>query len=253
MGLVEGKAGIVTGAAGGIGRASALTFAAEGAKVVVSDIDEDGGQETVKLILAAGGDAIFVRADASSESDNEALVEAAVAAFGRLDWSHLNAGLTAPGAPVTEQKKEYFDKVLGVDLLGVVYGLKHQATRMAQQGTGGAIVISASTAGMTAQYGMAPYVTAKWGVLGLMRTAALENAPAGIRVNAICPGMTATAGVQAWADSVPEQAAAVRAKIPLGRLGTPEDQANAAVWLCSDKASYITGTDLVIDGGHLLG
>ncbi|MGX6600719.1 SDR family NAD(P)-dependent oxidoreductase [Micromonosporaceae bacterium Da 78-11] len=136
--------------------------------------------------------------------------------------------------------------------MGLVEGKAGLVTGAAGGIGRGAIVITASTAGMTAQFGMGPYVTAKWGVRGLMRTAALEGAPAGIRINTVCPGMTATPGVEAWAESVPEQAAAVRASIPMGRLGTPQDMANAAVWLCSDKAGYITGVDLIVDGGHIL-
>lgn len=252
MGLLDGRAGLVTGAGSGIGRASALGFAAEGARVVVSDIDTASGQETVWQIQQAGGEATFIRADTSREDDVQALVAATVAVFGRLDWAHNNAGLAAPTRPVTEQRREWWDQVLGVDLLGVMFGLKHQIIQMRAQGGGGAIVNTASTAGLTGQPGLAPYTSAKWGVIGLTKTAALEFAGEGIRVNAICPGMTATPAVEDWAQSVPEQAEAVRRRIPIGRVATPEEQANAAVWLCSPKASYITGVALPVDGGDTI-
>lgn len=252
MGLLDGKAGLVTGAASGIGRASALGFAAEGARVVVSDIDQDGGQETVRLIERADGEAVFVAADTSREEDMQALVASTVAQFGQLDWAHNNAGLAAPTAPIVEQQPEWWDKVLGIDLVGVMFGLKHQIIQLRAQGNGGAIVNTASTAGLTGQYGLSPYISAKWGVIGLTKTAALEYAADGIRVNAICPGMTATPAVEGWAREVPDQAAQVRQRIPLGRMATPEEQANAAVWLCSPKASYITGVALPIDGGDTI-
>jgi len=252
VGLLDGRAGLVTGAGSGIGRASALGFAAEGARVVVSDIDIGSGQETVRQIQLAGGEATFIRADTSREDDVQALVAATVAVFGRLDWAHNNAGLAAPTRPITEQQREWWDRVLGIDLLGVMFGLKHQIIQLRAQGEGGAIVNTASTAGLTAQYGLAPYTSAKWGVIGLTKTAALEYAGAGIRVNAICPGMTATPAVESWAQSVPEQAEAVRRRIPIGRIATPEEQANAAVWLCSPKASYITGVALPVDGGDTI-
>ncbi|ROO87982.1 NAD(P)-dependent dehydrogenase (short-subunit alcohol dehydrogenase family) [Actinocorallia herbida] len=253
MKLMEGRAGLVTGAAAGIGRAIALLFAAEGAKVVVSDINEAGGTETVDLITAAGGTASFLRADASVEEDARTLVAAVVDRYGALDWAVNNAGLTAPVAPVTEQQGEWWTKVLSVDLVGVMFGLKHQITQMQAQGRGGAIVNIASTAGMTGQFGMSPYVSAKWGVIGLTKTAALENARTGIRVNAVAPGITRTPGIDAWASEVPDQAAAVLDHIPVGRAAEPDEQAQAALWLASDKASYITGIALPVDGGHTIG
>lgn len=253
MPLMDGKAGLVTGAASGIGRASAQIFAAEGASVVVADIDDAGGAETVELVRAAGGEASYLHCDVTSEADHIALVDAVVERYGRLDWAHNNAGVSAPVAPIVEQLPEWWDRILQIDLVGVMYALKVQIARFIEQGGGGAIVNTASASGLQGQPGMSQYAAAKWGVIGLTQTAALEAAPHGIRVNAICPGMTATPGVQAWADSVPEMAAAVTASLPLGRLAQPADQGNAAMWLCSDRASYITGVALPVDGGMRAG
>jgi NAD(P)-dependent dehydrogenase (short-subunit alcohol dehydrogenase family) len=252
MGLLDDRAGLVTGAASGIGRASALAFAAEGAKVAVSDINDRAGEETVELIRAAGGEAFYVHADASSEPDVAALVAAVVERYGRLDWAHNNAGVGSPAVPVVEQTGEWFNDVLGLDLVGMMFALKHEVAQMLAQGQGGAIVNTASNAGLIGVVGMSPYVAAKAGLIGLTRTAALENAAFGIRVNALCPGMVATPAVAAWALEVPEQAKAVEASIPMQRISTPEEQANVAVFLCSDKASYITGVALSVDGGQMV-
>lgn len=249
---MDDQAGLVTGSASGIGRAMAIAFAAEGARVVVADIDEDEGGETVEAIEKAGGQAVFLSTDTSKEDEVAALVGEVVRRFGRIDWAVNNAGLGAPTRPLTEQRKEWWDRVLGIDLLGVMFGLKHQITRMLEQGGGGAIVNTASTAGLTAQYGLSPYVSAKWGVIGLTKTAAVEYAGSGIRVNALCPGMTMTRAVRAWADEVPDQARTVEQRIPMGRMGTPEDQAQAAVWLCSAKSAYVTGIALPVDGGDTI-
>ena len=252
MGLLDDRAGLVTGAASGIGRASALAFAAEGAKVAVSDIDDRAGEETVELIRAAGGEAFYLHADASSEPDVAALVAAVVERYGRLDWAHNNAGVGSPVVPVVEQTGEWFNDVLRLDLVGMMFALKHEVAQMLAQGQGGAIVNTASNAGLIGVVGMSPYVAAKAGLIGLTRTAALESAAFGIRVNALCPGMVATPAVAAWALEVPEHAKAVEASIPMQRISTPEEQANVAVFLCSDKASYITGVALSVDGGQMV-
>ena len=250
MGWFDGKSGLVTGAGSGIGRASAMAFAAEGANVVVADIDEAGGAETVAMIAAAGsGTASFQRCDVRNESEVAALVAAVQERYGRIDFAHNNAGLAGPVAPIADQESEWWDLVLGVDLMGVMYSIKHEVRAMIAQGGGGAIVNTASTAGLMGVPGMSNYSVAKWGVIGLTKTAALENAAHGIRVNALCPGMTATPGVAAWAEGVPEMAKEVESKIPLQRMARPEEQAQAALWLCSDRASYITGVALPVDGG----
>jgi NAD(P)-dependent dehydrogenase (short-subunit alcohol dehydrogenase family) len=253
MGWFDGRSGLVTGAASGIGRASALAFAAEGANVVAADVDTDGGAETVAMIQAAGGTASFQRCDVREEGDVEALVATVVERHGRLDWAHNNAGLSAPVAAIADQQAEWWDLVLGVNLMGVMYSIKHEVRTMIGQGNGGAIVITASTAGLAGIPGMSQYSASKWALIGLTKTAALENAPHGIRVNAICPGMTATPGVAAWAEASPDMAREREAMIPLGRMARPDEQANAAVWLCSDKASYITGVALPVDGGSHAG
>jgi NAD(P)-dependent dehydrogenase (short-subunit alcohol dehydrogenase family) len=252
VGMLEGRAGLVTAAGSGIGRASALAFAAEGALVGVSDINDDAGNETVEQIHARGGEAFYLHADAGNEADVEHLVGEVVDRYGRLDWAHNNAGVGSPVVPVVEQKAEWFNDVLALDLVGTMFALKHEIAQMLAQGGGGAIVNTASNAGLIGVYGMAPYVAAKSGVIGLTRTAALENAAHGVRVNALCPGMVGTPAVEAWTREVPEQAKAVESSIPMGRMSRPEEQASVAVFLCSDWASYITGIALSVDGGSMI-
>lgn len=247
--LMEDKVGIVTAAGSGIGRASALAFAKEGATVVVSDVDEEGGQETVRLIQEAGGEAMFVSCNVAEESQVQHLIDTTVQTYGRLDWAHNHAGIGAPTAPVNETETKHWRRTMGVNLDGTYYCLKHEVSAMKQSG-GGAIVNTASTGGLTGTPGMSAYTSSKWGVNGLTKTVALESGKQGIRVNSICPGMTKTPSVKQWADESPEQAQAQEQSIPLGRMGTPEDQANAAVWLCSDKAAYVTGINLPVDGGE---
>lgn len=247
--LMEGKVGIVTAAGSGIGRASALAFAREGAKVVVSDIVEEAGQKTLQMLEEAGGEGIFVKCDVSHEEEVKQLIEATVKKYGRLDWAHNNAGIGTPTLPITETKTEDWERTFKVNLEGMYFCLKYEIPAMLQFG-GGAIVNTASTAGLLGVYGLSPYSSSKWGVNGLTKSVALEYGKQGIRVNSICPGMTLTPAVEAWSKEVPEQAEATKNAIPLGRLGKPEDQANAAVWLCSDQASYITGVNLPVDGGQ---
>lgn len=253
MGLMDGKVGLVTGAGSGIGRASALAFAAEGARVVVSDIGEAGGSETVNMIERAGGQAAFVRCDVAAESDVSMLVSATVERFGRLDWAHNNAGIEGATAPITEQTFESSMDVLRVDLVGVLLCMKHEIAQMLSQSDGGAIVNTASTAGLRGEPSLSPYVAAKWGVNGLTKTAAVEFGERGIRVNSVCPTWTLTPAVEQWVEDFPEQAAAAGAAIPLRRMARPEEQARIFVWLCSDQASYVTGVNLPADGGTTAG
>lgn len=247
--MMEGKAGIVTASGSGIGRASALAFAAEGAKVVVSDVAEDAGKQTVRLIREAGGEAMFVKCDVGEEKEVKILIDTAVEAYGKLDWAHNNAGIGAPTVPITDTKTEDWERTMQINLGGMYFCLKYEIPAMLKSG-GGAIVNTASTSGLLGTPGLSVYTSSKWGVNGLTKTAALEFGKQGIRVNSICPGMTLTPSVEAWSKEVPEQAESVKNAIPLGRLGRPEDQANAAVWLCSDKAAYITGINLPVDGGQ---
>ncbi|ASK64009.1 short chain dehydrogenase [Virgibacillus phasianinus] len=248
-GLMEGKVGIITAAGSGIGRASAIAFAEEGAKVVVSDVSKETGEETVRLIKKNGGDAIFVECNVAEELQVENLIDTAVKTYGKLDWAHNNAGIGAPTAPVTETKTEDWNRAMGVNLDGMFYCLKHEIRAMTKSGSG-AIVNTASTGGLAGTPGLATYTSSKWGVNGLTKTVALEVGKQGIRVNSICPGMTRTASVAQWSKDAAEQAKAYEQSIPIGRMGTPEDQANAAVWLCSDKAAYVTGVNLPVDGGE---
>jgi NAD(P)-dependent dehydrogenase (short-subunit alcohol dehydrogenase family) len=248
---VNDRAGIVTAAGNGIGRASALAFAASGSAVLVTDVDDDAGNATVELVRAAGGEASFLHVDVSDEAQVAAMVATCVDRYGRLDWAHNNAAAGAPAAPITEQRRSSWERVLGVTLIGTMLCLKHELLRM-QRG-GGAIVNTASTAGLAALVDQSPYVSAKWGVVGLTKTAALENASFGIRVNAICPGMTSTGAVQHWATTDPGGHDAMLARIPLGSPADPADQAAAAAWLCSDAARHVTGVALAIDGGLTAG
>lgn len=244
-----GKVALVTGAGSGIGRAAALAFAQAGARVVVSDVNEPGGGETVQQIAAMGGDARFVRCDVTQEDDVVALIQTTAATYGRLDWAHNNAGI-GRGGRVGDETREDWDQVLAVNLTGVWLCLKHELLAMSAAG-GGVIVNTASVAGLGGMEEPSPaYVASKHGVVGLTRKAAREYAAAGIRVNAVCPGWTRTPLIAAsLAD--PDVEAARANQAPMGRLGTPEEVAAAVVWLCSNAASFVTGTSLVIDGGML--
>lgn len=249
MGLMDGKNGLVTASGSGIGRASAVAFAREGGHVLVSDIADDAGQETVELIRQAGGTAEFLAGNAAEEDSAQELVARVVELWGRLDFAHNNAGINVPTLPVTEQTQAGWERVFALNLFGMMYGMKHQITQFKHQQTPGAIVNTASLAGMSGNWGLSAYSASKWGVLGLTQTAATENAADNIRVNAICPGATLTPALEKWAAEVPDQYEAVLDGIPMKRMAAVEDQANAAVWLCSWQASYITGVALPIDGG----
>lgn len=252
MALMTGKNGLVTASGGGIGRASALAFAREGARVLISDIDDDAGNETVELIRSAGGTAEYLAGDAAEESSAIALVDRVIDLWGQLDFAHNNAGIGAPTKPVSEQEGSDWERTFNINLFGMMYSMKHQILRFKKQNTPGAIVNTASVAGISANAGLSPYTSSKWGVLGLTQTAATENAPDNIRVNAILPGATLTAAIESWAAEVPDQYENVLEDIPMKRMGTADEQANAAVWLCSGQASYITGVALPVDGGATL-
>ncbi|MFS0576262.1 glucose 1-dehydrogenase [Sporosarcina sp. 179-K 3D1 HS] len=246
--LMQDKVGIVTAAGSGIGRASALAFAEEGAKVVVSDINEEAGMETVRQIEENGGDAIFIYCNVAEEQQVIDLVKQTVAHYGRLDWAHNNAGIGAPTKPIADTETSDWDRCVQITQTSLYFSLKHQIPAMLESG-GGAIVNTASTAGLMGSENLATYSATKWAVNGMTKSVALEYGKKGIRVNSICPGMTLTAAVEAWSKEVPEQAKYVENDIPLGRMGRAEEQAQAAVFLCSDKASYITGVNLAVDGG----
>ncbi len=247
-GLVDGKIALVTGAGSGIGRATALVFAREGAKVVVADVVVDGGEETVRQIKAAGGEAIFVKADMAKAAEVEAMVQKAVATYGRLDCAHNNAGIEGATGRTADYHEEDWNRVIGINLTGVWLCMKHEIAQMLKQG-GGAIVNTASDAGLLGVPQMPAYVASKHGVVGLTKTAALEYAKSGIRVNAVCPGVIKTPMVERITSQRAGRAERMAAAEPVGRMGKPEEIAEAVVWLCSEAASFVTGFPMSVDGG----
>jgi NAD(P)-dependent dehydrogenase (short-subunit alcohol dehydrogenase family) len=247
MKLLENKIAIVTGASSGIGKAISLLYAAEGAKVVVSDINEQGAGETVSDIKAKGGEAVFVKADTSKPEENENLVRQAVDQFGGLHLAVNNAGIGGPLAPVGDYPVDGWDKVIAINLSGVFYGLRYQIPAMLAAG-GGNIVNMASILGKVGTKNSAAYAAAKHGVIGLTESAALEYADQKIRINAIGPGYILTPLL----NTLEEQAMKALVGLhPMGRLGTAEEVAELALWLNSDKASFVTGAYYNVDGGYL--
>ncbi len=247
-GHVDGKIALVTGAGSGIGRATALVFAREGAKVVVADVVVDGGEETVRLIKAAGGEAVFVKADMAKAAEVEAMVQKAVATYGRLDCAHNNAGIEGATGRTADYREEDWNRVISINLTGVWLCMKYEISQMLKQG-GGAIVNTASDAGLLGVPQMPAYVASKHGVVGLTKTAALEYAKSGIRVNAVCPGVIKTPMVERITSQRAGRAERMAAAEPVGRMGKPEEIAEAVVWLCSEAASFVTGLPMPVDGG----
>jgi NAD(P)-dependent dehydrogenase (short-subunit alcohol dehydrogenase family) len=244
---LENKSAVVTGGGSGIGRAVAVLYAKEGARVVVSDINEEGGQETVSLIKAEGGKAIFVKADVSKPDDNRLLTEEAVRHYGGLDISCNNAGIGGPLAATGEYPVEGWDKVISINLSGVFYGMRYQIPAMLKSG-GGTIVNMTSILGTVGIRNSAAYVAAKHGIVGLTKSAALEYAGRNIRVNSVGPGFIKTPLIT---DTLsPVVLDGITALHPIGRLGTPEEVAELVLWLSSSRSSFVTGSYYVIDGGY---
>ncbi|MBW1886081.1 MAG: glucose 1-dehydrogenase [Deltaproteobacteria bacterium] len=251
MGQLEDKVIAVTGSGSGIGEATALALAREGAKVLVAEIDSASGQETVRAIGQAGGEAIFVETDVTREPDAEALVKAAVESYGRLDCAVNNAGIEGLTARTADCTRENFERVLSINVMGVFLGMKYQIPQMISQG-GGAIVNLASTMGLVGHPDVPAYVASKHAVIGLTKSTALGTVRDGVRVNALCPGNTDTALISAWAEREPEDYKFLMGLTPAGRLAEPAEIAEGVIWLCSDASSYCTGHALVIDGGYTI-
>ena len=254
MAMVAGKVALVTGAGAGIGRATALKFAEEGAKVVISDVNVEGGEETAAMIRKNGGEAIFVKADISSAKDVDNLVAKTVETYGRLDCACNNAGIEGKIAPLVDQPEDNYDRIMGVNAKGTFLCLQAEIRQMLKDG-GGAIVNLASIAGLIGFPGLSPYVASKHAVNGMTKNAALEYGKQGIRVNSICPGGVDTRMLDSLADQATGGAQSSHEMMdplhPIGRIGKPEEMAELIVWLSSPRASFVTGANIPIDGGYV--
>jgi len=248
----EGKVAFVTGAANGIGQATALAFAQEGADVAVVDLSEEGAQETVRMIEAEGVRALAVKCDVSKPDDVQAALAATIDKFGRLDFAFNNAGIEQALAYTAEIPDEAFERILCVNLGGVFYCMKYQIPIMLKNG-GGSIVNTSSGAGVVGIRGQGAYCASKHGVIGLTKSAALEYGKDGVRINAVCPGIIDTPMIGRFTQGTEENRKRMIAQEPIGRLGRPEEIANTVLWLCSDVAGFAIGHAVVVDGGQTAG
>ena len=245
---IEGKVALVTGAGSGIGRASAYAFSRAGARVVVSDIDEASGHATVRSIHEHGAAAHFVAADVTSGSEVERLIATTLSQYGALHLAHNNAGMLGAVGALADSSEENFDRVLGLNLRAVFLTMKHEIPALLASG-GGAIVNTASGSGLVGTPGLSAYAASKHGVIGLTKSAALEYVRKGLRINAVCPGVTRTAMLEGFMGGNADTEARVKEGNPSGRIGTAEEVADAVVWLCSEHASFVNGACLSVDGG----
>ncbi|TDD76973.1 SDR family oxidoreductase [Flavobacterium caseinilyticum] len=244
----KNKVAIVTGGSSGIGKATALAFAKKGAKVAVVDWIENN--ETVNLIKEMGSEAIFIKCDVSKTADVKTMVEKTIAAFGRLDYAFNNAGIEGTRANTFDCTEENWDKTIGINLKGIWLCMKYEIPEILKQGNG-AIVNCSSVAGLIGFAGLPAYVASKHGVIGLTKTAALEYATLGIRVNVVCPGVIQTPMIDRLTGKTKEAIEQFKGLEPLGRFGQPEEIANSVVWMCSDEASFVTGHAMAVDGGFV--
>jgi NAD(P)-dependent dehydrogenase (short-subunit alcohol dehydrogenase family) len=248
MSLFKGKIALVTGGTSGIGRTTAIAFAKEGAKVVVTGRREKEGAETIQLVKATGGESFFIKTDVSKEADVRMMVEKVLEAYGRLDYAFNNAGIEQVPTPLVEQTEEAFDQIININVKGVWLSMKYEIPQMLKNG-GGAIVNMASVAGLIGFAGIPIYIASKHAVLGLTKSVALEYAKSGIRINAVSPAAIETDMVDRFVGKEGDARQQLASMHPVGRLGRPEEIADAVIYLCSDKASFITGQSLTVDGG----
>jgi len=250
-GILDGKVAIITGAASGIGRATSVIFAREGAKLLLADVQEDGGNETVMMVKEAGGEATFMKVDVSKWADVEAMVAKAVGSYGRLDCAFNNAGIDGKPVRTHECTEENWARVISIDLTAVWLCMKAEIAQLLKQGNGGAIVNTSSDAGLIGVSGMPAYVAAKHGVAGLTKAAALEYGRHKIRVNAVCPGPIRTPMLGKLLALKPQNEEKMTRAEPLKRLGEPSEIGEAVAWLCSERASYVHGLPMPVDGGFM--
>jgi NAD(P)-dependent dehydrogenase (short-subunit alcohol dehydrogenase family) len=250
-GILEGKVALITGASSGIGQATSRIFAREGAKLVLADVVEEGGNRTLKMVQDLGAQALFVKCDVGRWNEVEAAIAKAVQTYGRLDCAFNNAGIEGKSADTHECTEENWNRVIAINLTGVWYCMKAEIAQFLKQGNGGAIVNTSSGAGLAGVPHMPAYVASKHGVAGLTRAAALEYGKHNIRINAVCPGPIRTPMLGRLTHERPDIEQRFARSEPLRRLGEPSEIGEAAAWLCSDHASYVTGLPMPVDGGFM--